>query len=87
MNTEIGPARMQCASVPLSTRKRVLRKKDSRVYFNGDGWTANPAEARFFVSAMQAAQACAELGLITIDGHVTAELVWHLEPAAAPGGC
>ncbi len=76
-----------CLRSAWGNRKRVLRRKESRVYFNGDGWTADPAEARSFVSAMQAAQACAELGLITVDGLVTAELVWHLEPARSPGGC
>ncbi len=86
VNTEFGPEQVKCASVPVSHRIRVLRRKDSRYYFRGDGWTADPAEARVFASAMQAAQTCAELGLITGDGLLAAELVWQDPPAAAPVG-
>ena len=47
--------------------KRVLRRKDTAEYFNGDGWTANPTEAKTFCDVVEAAQACTQFKLTNVE--------------------
>ena len=49
------------------TVKRLLRRIDTAEYFNGDGWTENPAEAQIFCDALEAASTCARLKLTNVE--------------------
>jgi hypothetical protein len=53
--------------------KRLLRRRGSKHYFNGDGWTANVDEAKNFSDVIEAAETCARHGLIDV------EVTLHLE--------
>ncbi|HWX19635.1 MAG TPA: hypothetical protein VN578_06985 [Candidatus Binatia bacterium] len=47
--------------------RRLLRRKDTLEYFKGDGWTNNPKEAATFSDVAEAAQICAQHGLVNIE--------------------
>lgn len=47
--------------------RRLIRRKDTLEYFKGDGWTNNPQEASTFSDVVEAAQTCAQHGLVNIE--------------------
>jgi formate-dependent nitrite reductase cytochrome c552 subunit len=47
--------------------RRLIRRKGTRDYFNGEGWTQNPAEAMNFCDSLEAAQTCAARGLVDVE--------------------
>jgi hypothetical protein len=51
----------------LGAIKRVLRNRESQQYFNGRGWTDNLEEAQNFADVVEAAEACAHLGLSNVE--------------------
>ncbi len=51
----------------LGAIKRVLRSRDSHQYFDGQGWTDNPEEAKSFTDVVEAAGLCAQLGLSNVE--------------------
>lgn len=47
--------------------KRLLRRQNTPEYFKGDGWTADPEEAKCFTDVLEAAETCARLGLSDVE--------------------
>ena len=47
--------------------QRVLRHRQSREYFKGDGWTANAEEAACFSDSLEAVKACVQHGLTDVE--------------------
>lgn len=47
--------------------RRVLRRKHSKEYFTGDGWTSDLEKARTFRDCVEAAQTCSHCGLSGIE--------------------
>ena len=74
-------ATMLNVSAQEQTVKRLLRRIDSEEYFNGGGWTPDPAEAEFFADALEAAETCARFKLT----HV--ELALRVEASASDVFC
>ena len=59
--------------------RRLIRRKGTREYFNGEGWTQNPAEAKSFGDSLEAAQVCAAKGLIDVELALIVEGQQHHE--------
>ena len=74
-------ATMLNVSVQDQTIKRLLRRIDTAEYFNGGGWTADPAEAESFSDALEAAETCARFKLTNV------ELALRVEPRASDVFC
>ncbi len=51
----------------LGAIKRLLRDRQSQQYFDGQGWTDNPEEAKSFTDVVEAAEWCAQLGLSNVE--------------------
>ncbi len=49
------------------TIKRLLRRRDSREYFQDGGWTVNPEQAQTFRDVVEAAEVCARYGLTDVE--------------------
>ncbi len=47
--------------------RRMIRRRNSQEYFTGSGWTCNPDEAKVFVDSLEAAQVCANYGLMDME--------------------
>jgi hypothetical protein len=47
--------------------RRLLRRIDSREYFQDGAWTADPEKAQRFEDVVQAAEACARYGLMDVE--------------------
>ncbi|HYG34010.1 MAG TPA: hypothetical protein VEC99_04455 [Clostridia bacterium] len=47
--------------------KRLLRRRGSREFFKGDGWTENPDEARDYSDVLEAAETCVRYGLNDVE--------------------
>jgi hypothetical protein len=47
--------------------RRLLRRRDSREYFQGGAWTPDPTEAQTFEDVVEAAEACARYGLRDVE--------------------
>jgi hypothetical protein len=47
--------------------RRVIRRRNSEEYFTDNGWTNNPEEARVFADSLEAAQVCANYGLVGME--------------------
>jgi len=56
-------------SVQLNERpiRRVIRRRNYEEYFTDNGWTSNPEEARVFADSLEAAQVCANYGLVGME--------------------
>ena len=61
--------------------KRLLRRKNTREYFNGDGWTNNPREAKTFSDIVEVAEVCAQHRLAGV------ELAFRIHAEAADVFC
>ena len=61
--------------------KRLLRRKNTREYFNGDGWTKNPHEAKTFSDIVEVAEVCAHHHLAGV------ELAFRIHAEAADVFC
>ena len=61
--------------------KRLLRRKDTKQYFNGDGWTDDPAQAQTFSDVLEAASTCSRFKLTNV------ELALRVEPGACDVFC
>ncbi len=46
---------------------RVLRCRNSKRYFNGDGWTDDPSDAQVFPDEIDAARACVTHNLRDVE--------------------
>jgi hypothetical protein len=57
----------QCLDHKERPIRRVLRRRNSQEYFTGNGWTNNPDEARVFADSLEAAQLCANCGLVDME--------------------
>jgi len=59
------------ASIAIDLRekpmKRLLRRKNTCEYFNGDGWTQNPHEAKTFSDIVEVAETCAQHRLAGVE--------------------
>ena len=63
------------------TVTRVLRRKDTAEYFDGNGWTADPAAAKTFCDVVEAAETCCRHKLTNV------ELALRVEPDACDVFC
>jgi len=61
--------------------KRLLRHKDTAKYFNGDGWTEDPAQAETLFDVLEAAATCKRFKLTNV------ELALRVEPGACDVFC
>ena len=61
--------------------KRLLRRKNTREYFKGDGWTKNPREAKTFSDIVEVAEVCAQHRLAGV------ELAFRIHAEAADVFC
>jgi hypothetical protein len=61
--------------------KRLLRRRDSQEYFNGAGWTTNPAEAKTFEDVIEIAETCSRHGLMDVEVALHVE---HCEVFSTP---
>ena len=68
-------------SVQEQAVKRLLRRKDTAQYFNGDGWTEDPAQAQTFSDVLEAAATCSRFKLTNV------ELALRVEPGACDVFC
>ncbi len=60
-------ARVLNAGREEKTIRRLLRRRDSREYFQDGGWTTNPEQAQTFDDVVEAAEACARYGLMDVE--------------------
>ena len=61
--------------------RRLLRRKDTSQYFDGNGWTDDPARAQMFSDALEAASTCGRFKLTNM------ELALRVEPGACDVFC
>jgi hypothetical protein len=54
--------------------KRFLRRQGVAEYFNGDGWTSDPEQAKCFIDSLEAAQTCAKHNLSHVEMAIRVEL-------------
>jgi hypothetical protein len=47
--------------------RRLLRRIDSREYFQAGAWTLDPQQAQTFEDVVEAAEACARYGLMDVE--------------------
>ncbi len=47
--------------------RRLLRRKDSREYFQEGKWTSNPSQATTFEDVVEVAEVCARYGLTDVE--------------------
>ena len=47
--------------------RRVIRRRGTADYFKGDGWTQDHTQAWQFSDSVEAAQTCAQHGLIDVE--------------------
>ncbi len=47
--------------------RRLLRRKRTREYFTGSGWSQHVEHARTFADSLEAAQVCADWGLSEVE--------------------
>jgi hypothetical protein len=46
---------------------RLLRRRSSKYYFDGNGWTTNREQAKTFADAIEAAEICSRHGLSDVE--------------------
>ena len=63
------------------TVKRLLRRKDTAEYFDGSGWTSDPAAAKTFCDVLEAAETCSRYKLTNV------ELALRVQPEACDVFC